>query len=160
MPIERQWHRPRNEAFWGLLAFVIGYGLMLGITVNHVSPHSSFTSKVVWTLGSLVYVLVSAALAYRVFVHSALIATDEGLTIANPFRSNQHLWWGEISSMRADRLLRIQCQDGRVVIAWTVQKNGWSRMKGRRTDADEVIDEVGRLAGLALNTPPKNFALN
>lgn len=141
-----------------MIAFCTSYVLLVGLTLTTVDANSSWGPKALVVGVGLLYVLLGGLLAYRVFVHARVTADASGLRIANPFRRDQEVRWDEIVSMKADRLLLIQCVDGRDRVAWVIQKNGWSRLRHERTDADEAIDELGRLAGRALKTGPRDFA--
>jgi hypothetical protein len=154
----REWRRPRSELAWAIVAFVIFYAIFVGVTLNSETSTTSGGDQAVVIIVGLFYVLAAGGLAYRVFIHSHVTADATGLTIANPFRSDQHLTWDAIASMKADRLLWIFDTAGQRHIAWVIQKNGWSRMRHERTEADVAIDELGQLAGRALGTGPKSFA--
>jgi hypothetical protein len=153
-----EWRRPRREAWWALAGFsmffvIIGYLLVDGVGANPTT----------WDIFVPVLVLVAysaggAVLAYRVFAHARVLATDQGLVISNPFRGDQFVAWGDISSIKADRLLIITVASGQRVIAWVIQKNGWSRARHERTAADEAIDEMAALASRILGGPARQFA--
>jgi hypothetical protein len=158
MIVWREWRRPRREAAWAVAAFTMFYVIFVGLALSSLGTRSAWAPKAVVVVVGLAYVAISGALAYRVFVHARVVADPTGLTIANPFRGDQHLAWSQIASMRADRLLLIEGTDGRRRVAWVIQKNGWDRARRRRTDADEAIEEMGVLAGRALGTGPRAFA--
>jgi xanthine/uracil permease len=141
------------EAYWGLLGFVIFYVLFEALLISRIDSNSSSFTKSLPIVVGLAYSLVGAALLYRVLVHARVVAHEGGLSISNPFRGDQNLAWNEIASMTPERLLIIRCHDGRRVIAWVIQKNGWSRMRQIRQESDEAIDELGALATRALGTP-------
>jgi hypothetical protein len=123
-----------------------------------ISSKSSVLERFVPVVVGLAYSMIAGGLLYRTLLHAKVIAHPNGLTIANPFRSDQQIGWDQIASMRADRLLQITTTDGRTVIAWVIQKNGVDRARHRATEADRAIEEMGRLAGRALGTAPKEFA--
>lgn len=139
------------------MAYALFYVIFVSVLVIAITPSSGVMIKASVVTVGLAYSLVAATLCYRVFAHARLTADPTGLTIANPFRGNQHLAWDDIATMQADRLLIIHATNGAKCIAWVVQKNGWSRYRHQRTDADDAIDELALLAGRALGTGPKNF---
>ena len=152
------WQRPRREAIWGIVAFALFFVLFDTLLISNISADSSLLDKAVPVVVIFVYVMCGVTLLYRVLVHAKLVANEQGVRIANPFRDDQLLAWSEITSMRADRLLMIRCVDSRQTVAWVIQKNGWARYRQIRTDADEVIDELSALANRALKTDSINFA--
>jgi hypothetical protein len=153
----REWRRPTREAWWALVGFCIGY-FVIAYALIDAMPHTPSSADIVFTSAALVVIcLVAAILAYRVFAHSRLVATEDGLVVSNPFRSDQRVSWGEISTMHAERLLIVRLTSGRRIVVWTIQKNGWSRARHRRAHADEVIAELSDLASSRL-AQPREFA--
>jgi hypothetical protein len=146
----REWRRPTREAWWAFVGFSIGYFVIAYVLIGAM-PDRPSRADVVFTSVTLVVVcLVAAVLAYRVFAHSRLAATEDGLVVSNPFRSDQRVGWGDISSMAAERLLIVRLTNGRRVVVWAVQKNGWSRARHQRSHADKVIAELSDLASSRL----------
>jgi lipid-A-disaccharide synthase-like uncharacterized protein len=141
-----EWRRPASEAWWALAGYTCVYVLVDGWLVASLpsSPSSTQIAAVVaWTTALSV---VGAILAYRVFAHARVLATADGLVIANPFRGVMRLRWDDIESMRADRLLTLRLTSGRTVVAWAIQKNGIDRVRGHRTSADDAIAIMGSIA--------------
>jgi hypothetical protein len=153
MVVWREWRRPRSEWAWATVAFVVSYVVVVDLYVQ-----SQISSRWVLDVIEMAFLVVGALLSYRVFVHARVSAGPDALEIANPFRSTYTLTWESIASMRADRLLIIRDTSGRRHIAWVIQKNGWSRSKGLRSEADDAIDELGALAGRALGGAPRSYA--
>jgi xanthine/uracil permease len=153
----REWKRPTREVVWAIVAYAMFYVIFVSVLLVDVTSNSSDVFEALIVIVGLLYTLIAAALCYRVFVHARLIADPSGLTIANPFRGNQHLAWSSIATMSPDRLLTIHDAAGKKYIAWVVQKNGWARWHHERTDADDTIDELAMLAGRALGTGPRSF---
>jgi hypothetical protein len=151
--IWREWRRPRSEWAWAVVAFLVSY-------VAVVDWYVADQLRDRWQVDvvSLVFIGLAGLLTFRVFVHARVTADARGVTIANPFRGDQHLEWAEIASMRADRLLIITDTRGERHIAWVIQKNGWTRATHRHDHADDAIDELGALGGRALNTTPRHYA--
>lgn len=150
----REWRRPRTEWLWAAAAFTISYVVVVDIYVQN-----QLTSRWQVDLVEFAYLAIGLALCFRVFVHARVTARPSGLEIANPFRGNQFLTWAEIASMRADRLLIIHDTAGKKHIAWVIQKNGWHRAHGQRREADDAIDELGRLATQALGADARSFVV-
>jgi hypothetical protein len=149
----REWRRPPGEAWWALVGYLIGFFVISAITIGALPDHPS-NSEVVGASAVLVAVSALAGfLGYRVFAHSCLRATDQGILVANPFRSDQFVTWGDIASIRPERLLIVRRTDGRRVVVWAVQKNGWHRLRQQRAGADATIDELSRLASIQLAEP-------
>lgn len=153
-----EWRRPQSERLWSIAAFAVCYLTVVGWSLAAFGDVHGWGDRVAILAIGLGYCAIAGLLGYRVLFHARVVADERGLLIANPFRGDQRLAWGEIASMRADRLLWITTNDGQRHIAWVIQKNGVDRLRGRRTAADEAIEELGRLAGRALNTAPKQFA--
>jgi hypothetical protein len=154
MVVWREWRRPRSEWAWAAVAFTVSYVVAIDVLVQ-----SQLTSRWQLDLVEMTYLVLGALLSFRVFVHSRVTARSDGIEIANPFRPTYVMKWESIASMRADRLLIIRDITGRQHIAWVIQKNGWSRAKRLRSDADDAIDELSALAGRALGGAPRAFAV-
>ena len=115
-------------------------------SINALPASPSDSDIAVAILEILAFSVISAILSYRVFAHAKVIATADGLIISNPFRGDQRIKWSEIVDIKPDRLLIITTTDDRKLIAWAIQKNGWNRWRHERTQADEAIDQMSRLA--------------
>ncbi len=153
MTIWQQWQRPRFEAYWGVVGFSIFYVIFEVVLVARVHSDSSLLIKCAPVVVGLAYTLIGAALLYRVLAHAKVLALPDGLVISNPFRSDQKVAWGQIESMSPERLLIIHLHDGTTVVAWVIQKNGWSRWRQLRQAADQTIDDLGSHATRALGVP-------
>ena len=156
--IWQEWRRPRREGFWGVVAFTLFFVVFDSKLLIWTTETGSFTREATAVTVAGLYVLVGGTLLFRVLAHARLIANEDGLIISNPFRNDQRVAWSEIAAMRADRLLLIKRHDGKRVVAWVVQKNGFARLKGRFTESDQAIVELGKHAGRALGTGPIDFA--
>jgi hypothetical protein len=157
VPVWGEWRRPDSERVWAAIAFVLCYVIIIGWALYALSPIQSWASRIAVIGVGVAYVVIGGGLAYRVLVHARVTADVNGLNIANPFRGDQRIPWDRIAWMQPDRLLLVYELDGTRRIAWAIQKNGWDRTHHRRTAADEAIAELGRLAGRALGTAPRDF---
>ncbi len=155
--IWRTWRRPRSEAIWGLSAFSFFYVFFESLLVRSIDSSSSNFYRASPVIVGFFYVIIGGTLLYRVIGHARVEARPEGLFIANPFRGDQMIAWGDIASMKPDRLLIVTLTSGQRVIAWVIQKNGIDRAKHRRTESDKAIDELGVLAGRALGRDALTF---
>jgi uncharacterized integral membrane protein len=149
----KQWQRPRMEAYWGVVSFSIFYVIFEAVLVARVQTDSPWWVKSAPVVIGLFYTLLGGGLLYRVIGHAKMLAHEDGLIISNPFRSDQTLSWSEIEYMSPDRLLIIHRHDGTKVVAWVIQKNGWSRWRHIRREADQAIDDLGAFATRARGVP-------
>lgn len=158
MVIWQVWRRPRREVVWGVLAFCVFYGVFEGLALSGLPAHPSAGDDTLVVLLGLAYSLIAGTLLFRVLAHAKVIAGPDGLRISNPFRGDQVVEWRDIAGLEADRLLIVRTTDGRRIIAWAIQKNGWARFRHVTTEADRAVADMGRLAGRALGTGPRDFA--
>jgi ribosomal protein S18 acetylase RimI-like enzyme len=85
--------------------------------------------------------LLTVVYAWRFGLHPLLRATDEGVVIRNPFRTQQFLW-EDITLVAAGLDGLVIGTEDEEAEAWCIQKSSYATKRGRRTRADRVVAEL------------------
>ena len=88
-----------------------------------------------------VLTLLTVVYAWRFGLHPSLRATDEGVTIRNPFRTRTFPW-EDITLVAAGLNGLVIGSEDEEVEAWCIQKSSYATRRGRRTRADRVVAEL------------------
>ena len=92
-----------------------------------------------WVLVGLA--VVGLLYAWRFGLHPRLRATEQGVTVVNPFRALS-FDWEDIRVVAPGENGLVIASEGARAEAWCIQKSRWATKRGRRTRADKITDEL------------------
>ena len=129
---------------WAGIAVVgtLAFAASIGVALDAPSPLAGLLSVVgVGLVGTALMWLL-----FRAYVRTAIVASDRGVEVHNPFRTVT-VPWRDIDRFEAGACLRVILRDGTSLSVWAVQAANAARMTRRESFADQIAQRLsGRLA--------------
>lgn len=147
------WRCSERALFWARLGFPVlcaaGGAFVIAGLVG--------ATKLDVGLGFGGMLLVFGGAIQRFTLYPSLEATRTGLTVRNPMFTKT-IPWDKVKEISPGYSgLQIQVHGASAVTVWCVQKNNWDMARGRRTRADEVIEEIASFGSGETRRAPAEF---
>jgi len=88
--------------------------------------------------------LGGAVFGWLVGIRPLLLVDEVGIVVKNPLRT-QSLRWADIRGFQARDAVVIELVDGRTVRFVAIQRTNLSKMLGRRSFVDDVVDDLEKI---------------